>query len=154
MYPLTDTAYWAFGRPCSALCVTFQRSSQTIIRTKRKCTILVGSVFRPTYFDFVNEVAPHWQCGFEYHLKCECLLRLCIAFAKWRRETISIVMSVCPSVRVEQHSFHWRNFQEIWHLIFRRSFEKIPVRLNSEKNKGYFTWRPMYIYDHISLSSS
>jgi len=28
------------------------------------------------------------------------------------------------------------------------------VLLESDKNNGYFTWRPVYIFDHISLSSS
>jgi hypothetical protein len=38
--------------------------------------------------------------------------------------------------------------------IFRKSVEKIQVSLKSDKNNGYFTWRPMYIYDYISLNSS
>jgi hypothetical protein len=38
--------------------------------------------------------------------------------------------------------------------IFRKSVEKIKVLLNSEKVDGYFSRRPMYIYDHISLNSS
>jgi len=33
-------------------------------------------------------------------------------------------------------------------------FEKIQVSLKSDKNSWYFAWRPMYIYDNISLSSS
>jgi len=32
--------------------------------------------------------------------------------------------------------------------------EKIQVSLKSDKNNGYFTLRPMYIYDNISLNSS
>jgi hypothetical protein len=28
------------------------------------------------------------------------------------------------------------------------------VSLKSDKNKGYFTWRQMYIFHHISLTSS
>jgi len=35
-----------------------------------------------------------------------------------------------------------------------KSAKKIQVSLKSEKNSGYFTWRPIYIFDHISLSSS
>ena len=34
------------------------------------------------------------------------------------------------------------------------SSEKIHVSLKSDKNNGHFTWRPMYIYDSISLNSS
>jgi len=37
--------------------------------------------------------------------------------------------------------------------IFRIIVEKIQVSLKSDKNKGYFTWRPIYIFDHILLSS-
>jgi len=35
--------------------------------------------------------------------------------------------------------------------IFKKSVEKIQVSL---KNKGYFTWRPIYISDHMWLNSS
>jgi len=28
---------------------------------------------------------------------------------------------------------------------------KIPVSLKSDEYKGYFTWRPIHIYDHILL---
>jgi hypothetical protein len=37
--------------------------------------------------------------------------------------------------------------------IFRKFFQKIHVSLKSDKNDGYFTWKPIYIYD-ISPSSS
>jgi len=32
--------------------------------------------------------------------------------------------------------------------------ENIQVSLESDKNKGYITWRSMDIYDNISLNSS
>jgi len=38
--------------------------------------------------------------------------------------------------------------------IFPKSFKKIQVSLQSDKNSGYFTWRRIYSYDHISLSTS
>ena len=68
-------------------------------------------------------------------------------------------MSVCPFVRpsfgVENFGFKWKCFYEIWYLcIFRKSVEKIQVSLKSDKNNGYFTWRPVHIFDHISLHSS
>jgi len=48
-----------------------------------------------------------------------------------------------------------RNFKEIRYLsIFRKSVEKIQVSLQSDKNNGYFIWRPVYINDNILLSSS
>ena len=63
-------------------------------------------------------------------------------------------MSVCPSA--------WNNlvssvqiFMKIGiFAFFRKSDEKILVSLKSDKNNGFFTWRLMHIYDHISLSFS
>ena len=50
---------------------------------------------------------------------------------------------------------NWTDFHEIWYLrIFRKSVEKINVSLKPDKNYGYFTWRPMYIYDNFPLISS
>ena len=34
------------------------------------------------------------------------------AFAKLQKVTMSFVMSVCPSVRMEQLGSHWTNFDE------------------------------------------
>jgi hypothetical protein len=68
---------------------------------------------------------------------------------------LSVCLSVHPSVRMEQFGFHWTDFHEISYLrIFRKYAEKIQVPLKSDNNNGYFTWRPMYIYDNISLNSS
>jgi len=62
------------------------------------------------------------------------------AFAKLRKATISFVMYVRLSVRMEQLGFHWTYYNEIWHLgIFLKSVAKIQVSLKSNKNKGYFT---------------
>jgi len=35
--------------------------------------------------------------------------------------------------------------------IFRKSAEKIQFSLKADKKYGYFTWRPIYIFDNISL---
>ena len=71
------------------------------------------------------------------------------AFAKLRKETISFVISVRPSVRMEQLGSHWTDFHEIWHLdIFRKSVEEIQVSLQSDNNVRYCTWRPTYIFYH------
>ena len=61
---------------------------------------------------------------------------------------------VCQSIRlyvpIEQFGSHWTHFNEIWYLrIFRKSVEKIQVWLKSDKNNGYFTWRPKYSDDNI-----
>ena len=76
------------------------------------------------------------------------------AFTKLRKATKSFVMSVRLS-RMKQLGSHLTDFHDIWYLrISRKSVEKIQVSLKSDKNKGYFTWRPMYIFYHISLISS
>jgi hypothetical protein len=73
--------------------------------------------------------------------------RILVAFAKLRRATISFVMSVCPSVRMEQLDAHWTYFHKIWYLsFFRKSVKKIQVSLESNKNYGYFTWRRFDIF--------
>jgi hypothetical protein len=38
--------------------------------------------------------------------------------------------------------------------IFRKSMEKIQISLKSDKNYDFFTLRPKYIYDNLSLNSS
>jgi len=46
-------------------------------------------------------------------------------------------------------------FDEIRQLkIFRKYVEKTEASLEYGKNKEYFTWRPMRIYDNISLNSA
>jgi len=68
------------------------------------------------------------------------------AFAKLRRATITFVMSVRPSA-CNNSARTGRIFIkfDIWGF-FRKSVEKIQVSLNSDKNKGYCTWRPIYIF--------
>ena len=41
----------------------------------------------------------------------------------------------------------------IWALV-EKSVEKIKISLKSDKSDGHYTWRPIYIYGHISLISS
>jgi hypothetical protein len=38
--------------------------------------------------------------------------------------------------------------------IFQKYFEKVKFLLKDEKNNGHFIWRPVYTFDHISLSYS
>jgi len=61
------------------------------------------------------------------------------AFEKLQKATTSFVMSVRPSVRMEQLGSHWTDFNEIWDLsIFRKSVEKIEFSVPSHNNE-YFT---------------
>jgi hypothetical protein len=82
---------------------------------------------------------------------CEAGSEFLGAFVKLQKATISFVMWVCLSVCLEQPGNHWTDFNEISYLgIFRKCVEKIQFSLKSDKNNGYFTWIPMYIYDNIS----
>jgi len=61
---------------------------------------------------------------------------------------------VCPSVPIEQLGSHWKEFHEIYvRVCFEKSVENIQVSLQSDANDG-FTWRPVYTFDYIALSSS
>jgi len=42
---------------------------------------------------------------------------------------------------------------DIWAFL-RKSVEKIQVSLKSDKKNGYFTWRQIYIFNHILIKSS
>jgi hypothetical protein len=42
---------------------------------------------------------------------------------------------------------------DIW-VFLGKSVEKIQVSLELDKNNGYFTWRPLYVFDHIKASPS
>jgi hypothetical protein len=71
-------------------------------------------------------------------------VKLLGTFAKLRKPTISFVMSVRPSVRMDQLSFHWANFRGIWYLsIFIKSVKKIQVSLKSNQKNAYFIGRPI-----------
>ena len=81
--------------------------------------------------------------------------RLLIAFAKLISETINFVMSECPSVRMEQLGSHLANFYEILYLsILGKYIKRTEDSLKYDKTKGEFTWRPIHIFDNISLTSS
>jgi len=46
------------------------------------------------------------------------------------------------------------DYNESWYSsIVKKSDEKIEVLLKFDKNNRYFTWRPIYSFDHIKLSS-
>ena len=58
------------------------------------------------------------------------------------KATVSVVMSVRPSVCTEQLGSHWTDFHEIWHLsIFRKCVLKIHVSLKPDKNIGHYKWK-------------
>jgi len=76
-------------------------------------------------------------------------------FAKLQESTIKFVMSACLCVYMEQLGSHWTDSHEILFLSFvSKSVEEIQVPLKSGINNGYFTLRPIHIFDHFSLSFS
>jgi len=47
-------------------------------------------------------------------------------------------------VRLSVHMEQQQIFKKNWYLsVFLKSVEKIQVPLKSDKNNGYFTWRPL-----------
>ena len=68
-------------------------------------------------------------------------------FAKSQKAIIFFVTSVWLSVRMEQLGSHWIDFHEIWYLSF---FEYLSGNftsfVKSDKNNGYFTGRPIYVF--------
>ena len=82
-------------------------------------------------------------------------------FYSWGKSTEKL-RCVCPSVRLSVRPSAWnksaptgRIFKEILYLkIFLKYVEKIAVWLKSDDNNRYFTRRPIYIFNHISLISS
>jgi hypothetical protein len=54
------------------------------------------------------------------------------------------------TTRLPLDVFSWNCIFEYFSKICR----KIQVSLKRETHNGYFTWRPIYIFDHISPSSS
>jgi len=72
-------------------------------------------------------------------------------FAKMRNTSISFIVSVCPSFRpygktrlpLDWFLLNWVYFSKIVH--------KNQLAWTSENNNRYFTWRPLYNFDHSSF---
>jgi hypothetical protein len=75
-------------------------------------------------------------------------------FANWEKPLSPFIISVPPSFRMEQLFSHWTDFYEIGGIFFRKSLQKTKDLLKYDKNNGYFTCRPMYIYNSISVNYS
>jgi len=69
---------------------------------------------------------------------------------------MSVLQSVCPCICSHWTVVsHWTDFHETCYLsIFRTNCGENSSFIKSAKNNGHFTCRPIYIFDHISLSSS
>ena len=79
------------------------------------------------------------------------------AFANLRKwllvsSCLSVLLTVCPSVRMKQLGSHETDFLEIWYLnIFRIPVEKSQVSIKYYKKNGYITWRLIYIFIYRSI---
>jgi len=83
-----------------------------------------------------------------------CEILLLGSFAKLRKAAVWFAMSVCLSIR--PHGTAWIPLNGFsWKLLstFLKFVEKVEISLKSDKNNGYFAWRPIYVFDHISLSA-
>jgi hypothetical protein len=59
---------------------------------------------------------------------------------QFRHVCLSVRLSACPSVRMEQLGSHCTDSHEIWFLsIFRKSVTKIQIPIRSQKCNEYFT---------------
>jgi hypothetical protein len=80
-----------------------------------------------------------------------------IIFRRFRKiaKTISFVMYVLLSIHIKELASRWMGFREnLYLIIFLISVEKIQISLKSNNNYGYFTRRPMHIYQNTLLNSS
>jgi hypothetical protein len=107
----------------------------------------------------------HWQVTFVFasspHYRVKFLAEkwfLLSTSSKFLKLPISFIipffLSAYPSVRMEKIGSHWTDFHEILYLSpFKDSVETIKFSLNSDRNNVYFTWRPIYLCDNISMNS-
>ena len=61
------------------------------------------------------------------------------AFKKFRKATITFVMSLRLSVRMKQLDSQWTDFHEILYLIVFKKMCQNSVSLKSDPNKRHFT---------------
>jgi hypothetical protein len=80
------------------------------------------------------------QFSFLFNVHIKILQSFLGTFAKLPKATISIITSVRPrrTTRLPMERF-------LWNLIY-EDFSKIQILLKSDRNKGYFTCRPIYIF--------
>ena len=107
-----------------------------------------------SYVSFVISYLPPPVCQCHGHLSGSFPFSIG-TFAKLWNTTISFIMSVCPSIHMEQLGPHYANFHEIRYLrVFQKFVQKIQFWLKCDTDNEDFTWRPTYIYGHILLNSS
>ena len=137
---------------CVYSCLSYPASFMhcIIICVLSGCTIFFHLPHK--WHDFWKHMCIYWT----WNMSFDFLYRFCLKHL-WAHsqncEKRAVVLS-CLSVLMEQPGSSWMDFHEIWYLsIFRKSVKKIQFSLKSDKNNEYFTWRQIYIYGHMSLSS-
>jgi hypothetical protein len=89
------------------------------------------------------------QCSNYYNSKQFIL----VVVEKLQKANISFVMSACKTIRIEKLDSHETEFREFSYFnIFLKYVTETQISLKSDMNNLYFTWRPMYVYDNISLN--
>ena len=125
--------------------IAYQKFSLSIRETRSSNCIYVFTGTYDTKYYHVEESKLHVKFGTIKFFPGE--------LAKLREATISFVMSVRPST--------WNNSASTWRIFIKYDtwifFENVSKKnqnsLKSDKNKVYFTWRPICIFEHNSLSS-
>ena len=141
-----------FFPPCKARQGTEGNSRHSDRNIRGTCTIVCHrqELGGPRRSLCVTAVASYWP---ESYL---CLTVILFLARSQNCEKQNISCS-CPSIftrwtsllRLDEFSVNFT----IW-PFFPKSVEKIQVSLKLDNNNRYFTWRPIYSFDHISLSSS
>jgi len=137
----------------------FRHSRGAIIKESCVDRSCVCGVCMCLYADFIQRhiLCQHripwwWHPESVETRKKETMRRLCLIFRrapKIAKKKKLLLASPFLSVRMEQLGSHWTDFHEIWGF-----FAKIQVSLKSDKNSGYFTWRSINIFDHISNATN
>jgi hypothetical protein len=121
-------------------CYSEERTSQLLrggsLKSRILC-IVVPAVLSEDNFNLLSYV--HART-----IELWILLLFLVAFARLRKATVSLVMSVRPP---RTHLFPLgRIFHEIWYVkIFRESVRKVKLSFKSDNNIGYFTWRSTFM---------
>ena len=99
-----------------------------------------ADIFRPCIFAFLFDLLADFQTCLQ---NCE------------KRLLAWSCLSVRPSVSMAQLGTHWTDFHLTLYLsTFRKFVKKIQICLETDKTNVNFTWRPIHIFYHISLSPS
>jgi hypothetical protein len=101
--------------------------------------------------DFRNKVIEHKMCIliFSTTFVCNTFRRVC-KNEKCEYQLRRVCLSFRSSFRVEKLGSHHKDFNEIL-CIFRKPVHKFQLSLKCDNNNGYFSWRPLYNFDHSSI---